>query len=142
MGALISHKNGPITELLLDKMTGFNLNFDFSRQVAEWMLSFTDETDQDASPLWSVYGIETASFTVFLTQQLVILVPLVLISCVLILPSYLVKQVVILQWLGNFLFGFFTSAVVCNMPLRFVMEVMLDSLICATAQIHDKASGR
>ena len=142
VGALISHKNGPITELLLDKMGAFNLNFDFSRQVAEWVLSLTDETDQDASPLWRVYGIETASYIVFLTQQLVILVPLILISCVLILPSYFVKQVAILKWLGEFLFKFFTLTVVFNLPLRFLMEVMLDSLISATAQIHDKATDR
>ena len=106
------------------------------------MLSFTNEVEKDASPLWQLYGIETASFALFLTQQLVILVPVMFISCMLILSSFLIKKISIVSWLGNFLFNFFTSAVVCNLPLRFLMEVMLDSLICAIAQIHDKATGR
>ena len=49
-------------------MIGFNLNFDLSREVAEAMLAFTDETDKDASSLWQLYGIDTTSFAVFLTQ--------------------------------------------------------------------------
>ena len=49
---LVSQKNSPITQMLLNGFEMFSLEFDFAQQATEYALKSTDQLDFELGEVW------------------------------------------------------------------------------------------
>ena len=73
---LVSHTNQPITQLLLDGLDMFTLDYDITRSIVNTTMSHTDMLVDDLDSLWHTYGITSTSFMHYAVIKAVIIVPM------------------------------------------------------------------
>jgi hypothetical protein len=131
---LISQKNKQITSLLLGGLNIFSFNFGLG-EAAPNILSFTDYGAREASEVYQDYGFSTVTFIYYLGEKFISAAPLTFAFLILwgfckFLSRKFQNKIMlgVNSFISNFLFF--------NLPLRVILEMILDLNISAFGQFR------
>lgn len=116
--------------MLIDGLNGFSLDFGIIKSITKSILAQTDQLEVESPSVYQDYGLESESFMFYLTEQLVLMIPLFCFFAF----CWCLATIGLAYTKNKFLArvtSFCSHALVFNYPIRFFIQLSLDLFIIA-----------